>query len=509
MRENMVRAMGRVMSPTSTRLIDISWAHVLVAATLFAACESPEYMIGASRAARGGTKSSSTGGTFHSAGKVGTQGGSESAGTDGTAFGEFGGAGSGGDNANAAAAGIAASSTDGGGSNFGGVNNGGANPTAGATAIGVAGAGGAIGTGGSSKTSAVGAGRSSTGGATARGGAAAGGAAAGGVVTIAGADAGGAVTTGGANNGGAVPAAGADNGGTVTTGGTNTGGTVAAAGANNGGTVATGGTVAAAGRNNGGTVATGGANTGGTVATGGAGTGGATIDPDLVLWYKFDEATGTTAADSSGKGHTGTLTNAGSGTAAFSTTHQVGTGSVNLNGSSATNGGYVVVPSSLQAMGATTAVTISCWVYVRASGNWQRVFDFGSNNTTYTYLTVQQIVSTPNSPRFGISTGSYSTEQRVDMTTPAVLSTSVWHFMVVVLRTGSPYTATLYIDNVEVGTNTAMTLHPSDLGATTNNWLGKSQFPTDDFLFNGMLDDFRIYKRALTTAELTALYAVR
>jgi hypothetical protein len=38
--------------------------------------------------------------------------------------------------------------------------------------------------------------------------------------------------------------------------------------------------------------------------------------------------------------------------------------------------------------------------------------------------------------------------------------------------------------------------------------LARSQFATD-WLLNAMLDDFRIYKRAMTDAEITTLYAVR
>ena len=53
-----------------------------------------------------------------------------------------------------------------------------------------------------------------------------------------------------------------------------------------------------------------------------------------------------------------------------------------------------------------------------------------------------------------------------------------------------------------------MTLRPSDIGNTANNWIGRSAF-SGDVYFAGLLDDFRIYNRALTAAEITMLYAVR
>jgi hypothetical protein len=58
---------------------------------------------------------------------------------------------------------------------------------------------------------------------------------------------------------------------------------------------------------------------------------------------------------------------------------------------------------------------------------------------------------------------------------------------------------------VQVGTNTAMTLKPSSLGSTTQNWIGRSMFSADPYL-DGQIDDFRIYDRALSAAEVQALY---
>jgi Concanavalin A-like lectin/glucanases superfamily len=52
----------------------------------------------------------------------------------------------------------------------------------------------------------------------------------------------------------------------------------------------------------------------------------------------------------------------------------------------------------------------------------------------------------------------------------------------------------------------------TDIGATTNNWLGRSQFSGasgNDPCFNGYLDDFRVYRRALSQAEISAMFALR
>ncbi|MCA9239072.1 MAG: hypothetical protein KDA37_02680, partial [Planctomycetales bacterium] len=60
-----------------------------------------------------------------------------------------------------------------------------------------------------------------------------------------------------------------------------------------------------------------------------------------------------------------------------------------------------------------------------------------------------------------------------------------------------------YVNGVEVGRNSTMTLNPGSLGATNQNYLGKSQY-SDPYL-DGTLDDFRIYNRALSAAELLGM----
>jgi hypothetical protein len=240
---------------------------------------------------------------------------------------------------------------------------------------------------------------------------------------------------------------------------------------------------------------------------GGASMGGAggTVDAALVVWYQLDDASGTTAVDSSGHARNAMLVALGGGTASFSSAHEVGTGALALAGSSPTVGGFATMPASLQTMGSTTEITIAGWVNVRTERTWERVFDFSNGvSTGFMFLTTAQGVTTPNSPRFTISPTDRTGEQVIDMTTPAVLSTNTWHHIAVVLGTGTTYTGTLYIDKAVAGRNTAMTLRPSNLGNTPNNWIGRSSFPADP-LFDGLIDDFRIYSRALSAAEIAAL----
>lgn len=64
--------------------------------------------------------------------------------------------------------------------------------------------------------------------------------------------------------------------------------------------------------------------------------------------------------------------------------------------------------------------------------------------------------------------------------------------------------ATLYVNGVAVDTSTAMTLSPSNLPHTTQNYIGRSQLSPDPYL-NASVDEFQIYNRALSAAEVQSL----
>jgi hypothetical protein len=196
----------------------------------------------------------------------------------------------------------------------------------------------------------------------------------------------------------------------------------------------------------------------------------------------------------------------------------VGTHAVTLTPattSPVTNGGYVTVPA-LQPL-APSALTIAVWVNLAANTvteNWERIFDFGtgSSATNFLYLVARAGSPSTNPVQFVISTKGHSAASGQSINSPSALTPNVWHHVAIVLPAGSPYTGTMYLDGIAVATNTAMTLHTLDIGATTNNFLGRSQFnskSSGDPMFNGSLDDFRVYRRALAQQEISDLFALR
>jgi hypothetical protein len=158
------------------------------------------------------------------------------------------------------------------------------------------------------------------------------------------------------------------------------------------------------------------------------------------------------------------------------------------------NSEYVGLPAGIAS--GLHDFTISAWVNPSANSAWSRVFDFGTGTGNYMFLTL----SAGGGPlRFAITTSGNGVEQQING--PGTLPLNVWSHVAVTL---SGHTGTLYVNGQPVGTNDNMTLTPADLGATTQNWIGRSQFSADPFLA-ATVDDFQIYDHALSAAEIAAL----
>ncbi len=201
----------------------------------------------------------------------------------------------------------------------------------------------------------------------------------------------------------------------------------------------------------------------------------------LVALYTMDG----NVQDSSGKNYHGAL----NGDAGYETGYS-GQALV-LNGINA----YVDLPIG-PLIATLKDTTIATHVYYGASTTWQRVFDFGTGTTVYMFLTPYQEVT--GVMRFAIHTAAVA-EQVVNGTSAMTVG---WHHAAIVIDS-TTMTLNLYLDGVPVGTATT-TLLPKDLGDTTQNWIGRSQYEADAYL-TGSIDDFRIYNRVLSEAEVRYL----
>jgi fibronectin type 3 domain-containing protein len=208
---------------------------------------------------------------------------------------------------------------------------------------------------------------------------------------------------------------------------------------------------------------------------------------DLGLHLKFDESGGDIAADSSVRGYDATLVNG----PAFAV------GKINnaLTLASASSQ-HATLPTG--ALDGLTNSTIMGWVKLNTVVTWQRVFDFGTGTDNYMFLTTQYGTGgNSNKLRFAIRTPGVPETAANQLSSSVTTPIGSWAHVAVVL---SGSTGRLYLNGVQVAISTTMTLNPSSLGTTTKNYLGKSQF--NDPYFDGALDDFRIYSRALTIGEI-------
>ena len=140
--------------------------------------------------------------------------------------------------------------------------------------------------------------------------------------------------------------------------------------------------------------------------------------------------------------------------------------------------------------------SISTWIKPAALTNWSRVFDFGTGQTVNMFLTMN---AGGAGPRFAITNGGAGAEQRLTYGGQN-FPLNQWSNVVI---TVSGNQGTMYLNGTVVATNNNMTLKPSALGNTTRNYLGKSQY--SDPAYDGAIDDFAIYNRALSAGDVAAL----
>jgi len=212
------------------------------------------------------------------------------------------------------------------------------------------------------------------------------------------------------------------------------------------------------------------------------------VDPgidNLVAYYAFEN----NVQDGSGNGYNGTL----SGNPQYI---QGPTGygmAMDFDG----NGDYVTLPIG-SAIASMSDITVTTWAnFSNAGGAWQRLWDFGTGEDSYMFVTPR--IGNNGQLRFAINTEAVAES---NITAPATLP-SGWHHVTVTIDSAS-MTMKLYQDGKLVAEGETPVL-PSDLGQTTQNWLGgRSQFAADAY-YQGSLDEFRIYNRALSAGEIRYL----
>lgn len=159
-----------------------------------------------------------------------------------------------------------------------------------------------------------------------------------------------------------------------------------------------------------------------------------------------------------------------------------------LDGASA----YVEVPDGLTQ--GITELTVASWVKLDAQTGWSRLFDFGGS-AGFAYFTP---FTFENQLRYSAYAG-FGNEGIV--AGPAIPA-GPWKHVAITTR-GRDYR--VYVDGVEAANALSVPVTLADIGVNSGNWIGRSRFP--DPLLDGTVDDFRVYDRVLSQAEIQALAA--
>ena len=221
--------------------------------------------------------------------------------------------------------------------------------------------------------------------------------------------------------------------------------------------------------------------------------GGFVADPDLILHYTFDEGGGTRIWDSAPAGNNHATDVSG---AQWIANGRLG----GAYGPASTSAGMMnftpANQSDLNFNPRGDAFTISLWCRTTASNNYTTLFSKDGGNP---YLIQYRLWSTNPTPTLqGINGNQYGAQ----FTSSPALNDGQWHLLTLVnFNDGGTWRSRVYWDNGTLnstfntgpGTTVTELLRIGGLSAGWNGWFGQ-------------IDDFRIYRRALTQSQVNALY---
>ncbi len=229
-----------------------------------------------------------------------------------------------------------------------------------------------------------------------------------------------------------------------------------------------------------------------TVTVNNTSTSTGTLSSGLVGYWKLDEGTGLTTADSSGSGATGTIKSA---------TWAAG----RLNQALKFSGASSVSLSSAAALKAST-FTWSAWVYVSGEplNGMGPIVELGYGSDVGRTLSFNRIsTSWQPSTVFGFVNASKTDAESISANNS--FAVGVWQHWLITYNDAGDRMVHIYRNGAEVtyqkqvaakGTLTSKGTYTGALGATP---------ATGFFGFNGLLDDVRVYNRVLSASEIQSL----
>ena len=213
------------------------------------------------------------------------------------------------------------------------------------------------------------------------------------------------------------------------------------------------------------------------------GTSFSAVTNNVVGWWKLDEASGTTAADSSGQGNTGGVSNG-----ATWVTSGVISNSLQFDG-----GNDFMMTATAGAgtsLALTNNFTLTVWAYTTNKAQTAMLLDrrkttapAGGYSVAWQTASTRITVQTPNGPVVPISLNDILTGQ--------------WYHISYIIS-GTNFTG--YLNGLAAASNTSV----NPVGISSNQFFLARSTTTGNFL-DGRLDDVRVFNRVLGTGDLLAL----
>lgn len=229
-------------------------------------------------------------------------------------------------------------------------------------------------------------------------------------------------------------------------------------------------------------------------------------DPSLVGLWTMDEGSGGTAYDYSGNNATGSW----SGTqAGLNSTHynagKVGSYAGAFDGIS--NDDHVSLPSA--SLSPTSAWTISAWVQPTGSAASSGVILSKWESSNGVYINYQFDIGLGGSHdlRLRVGASPLGSGGPTYITGNTTMTLGQWYYVVGVFN-GATQKLSAYV-NGQSDATPVPTAFSQCATNTTNPYIGAFNFGWSGYqnAFTGSIDDLRIYNRALSAAEIAAMYA--
>ncbi|UCE47072.1 MAG: hypothetical protein JSW47_15870, partial [Phycisphaerales bacterium] len=215
------------------------------------------------------------------------------------------------------------------------------------------------------------------------------------------------------------------------------------------------------------------------------------VSAGLIAHWEFDEGSGTIARDSSAKGHDGSLLGDPQWVAGM-----IGSGALSFDG---TDG--LVEVSHDASLSLTDALTITAWVQVHDLNTYYfLVCKQPSGTARDNYPGNYEFRTEVNSGALQFGHQETEGEQYTFYTSDSSIAVEQWHHVAVTIAKGD--LVEFYIDGVAAGSSEQST----NFGVLNDEPVRIGGRKDGYSFFNGLLDDIRLYDRALSATQIQKLF---